>query len=51
MEFLKMDKTGVIYVSIAFHSHITYKNRLKNDRATLKSKKKLEKNLFNAYGA
>ena len=34
IRFLKMDNSGVIYVSIAFHSHITCKNRLKNERAT-----------------
>ena len=32
--YLKMNKTGVIYVSIAFHSHITCKNWLKNEQAT-----------------
>ena len=45
----KIDKTGVFYISVAFHSHITCFNWPKNDRSTLKSEKNLEKNLFKAY--
>lgn len=34
-----MDKTGVIYMSIHFHSCITSQNRLENERATPKDSK------------
>ena len=34
-----MDKTGVIYMSIPFHSRITRQNQSKYERATLKVSK------------
>ena len=34
LETFENEKTGVIYMSIAFHSYITSKNRLKNEQAT-----------------
>ena len=49
MIYFKMDKTGVIYMSIAFHSHITCENWPKNDRATLKSKKTGKKSIYGLW--
>ena len=34
-----MDKTGVIYMSIAFHNYITSENQLKNEGAMQKNNK------------
>ena len=42
-----MDKTGIIYISIPFNSHITRKNNLKNMQSTQNSKKNpLKPSLF-----
>ena len=41
IRFLKMDNSGVIYVSIAFHSHIIRKNRLKMSELSKTAQKSL----------
>ena len=35
----KMSKTGVIYMSIPFHSRITHQNQSRNERTTPKGSK------------
>ena len=37
--FLEIFKNGVIHISAAFYSHITYENWSKNEQAMQKSKK------------
>ena len=38
LRYLKMTKTGVIHISVAFHSRITRKNWLRIERATQKTR-------------
>ena len=38
LRYLKMNKTGLIHISVAFHSRITHKNWLRIERATQKTR-------------